>query len=350
MKTKQFISTIILGLCSFLNFGQISSFQITSYGGSTGTLGTASAFFGYQAGKNVTASTGGNSFFGNKAGNTVTTGTGNNLFGASAGGAITTGSNNAMFGVSNSSITTGSQNSYFGSNAGPYTNSNNIVCIGNNTMNYNTTASLMNCTAIGSEAGLYGYGNENIFLGYRSGYNKTCNNSIFIGNNVAETANNRLLINNDASTPLIWGDFLLDQVKLNGKVGVGAVTTFPTLAGAVDVSNYKLFVTGGILTEEVRVNLRGTNGLWADYVFNKDYKLPSLQEVEKQIQEKGHLANMPSAKEVKENGIELGEMAKMQQEKIEELTLYIIEQNKTNEKQSKEIAELKALVNKLINK
>ena len=137
------------------------------------------------------------------------------------------------------------------------------------------------------------------------------------------------------------------KVKSNGKVGIGTFNTFPTTAGSISLSNYKLFVKGGILTEEVRISLQST---WADYVFNKDYKLMPLNKVEDFIQKNGHLQNVPSAKEVKENGIELGEMAKIQQEKIEELTLYIIEQNKTNEKQTKEIEELKVLVKTLIEK
>ena len=125
-----------------------------------------------------------------------------------------------------------------------------------------------------------------------------------------------------------------------GKVAIGGSDVvpfgnFPTTSGAVNnVANYNLFVKGGILTEEVRVSLATT---WADYVFSKDYKMPTLPELEKKIQEKGHLPNMPSAQEVKENGIELGEMAKMQQEKIEELTLYIIQINK-------ELQELKAKI------
>ncbi len=108
-----------------------------------------------------------------------------------------------------------------------------------------------------------------------------------------------------------------------------------------------MFVKGGILTEEVRVSLQTT---WADYVFNKDYKLPTLQEVENHIKEKGHLINVPSTKEVAENGIELGEMTKIQQEKIEELILYTIDQQKQLDKQTKEIEELKTLVNNLVQK
>ncbi|MEO8235447.1 MAG: hypothetical protein ABI549_08540, partial [Flavobacterium sp.] len=97
-----------------------------------------------------------------------------------------------------------------------------------------------------------------------------------------------------------------------------------------------------IIAEGVDVGV-SLNSTWADYVFSKEYKLPTLQEVERQIQEKGHLFNLPSAKEVAENGISLGEMAKIQQEKIEELTLYLIQQNK-------EIEELKALVKTLVQK
>ncbi|WP_165819332.1 hypothetical protein [Flagellimonas aquimarina] len=65
---------------------------------------------------------------------------------------------------------------------------------------------------------------------------------------------------------------------------------------------------------------------WADYVFKENYDLPTLEEVEKHIQEKGHLINIPSAEEVEENGIQLGKMNKLLLEKIEELTLYTLQQ------------------------
>lgn len=101
-----------------------------------------------------------------------------------------------------------------------------------------------------------------------------------------------------------------------GNVGIGTVTP---------PAGYKLAVAGKIIAEELKVQLQTS---WPDYVFTNDYKLPTLEEVEKQIKEKGHLKNVPSAQEVKENGIELGEITRIQQEKIEELTLYIIELNK----------------------
>ena len=105
-----------------------------------------------------------------------------------------------------------------------------------------------------------------------------------------------------------------------------------------------------IWAQEVRVR----TDLWADYVFAEDYKLSSLKEVEQYISENGHLPNVPSAKQVMEDGIEVGEMTKIQQEKIEELTLYAIAQDKQIdaqqkmlEEQQKQIDELKAAVKAL---
>ncbi len=108
--------------------------------------------------------------------------------------------------------------------------------------------------------------------------------------------------------------------------------------GTTDTKGYKLGVKGKIAAEEVKVALY-TN--WPDYVFEKDYKLPSLEEVENHITKNGHLQNIPSAKEVEENGIHLGEMNAKLLQKIEELTLYMIEQNKKTELLSKEVESLK---------
>jgi hypothetical protein len=83
----------------------------------------------------------------------------------------------------------------------------------------------------------------------------------------------------------------------------------------------------------------------SDYVFEPDYDLLSLQEVESFIQQKKHLPDIPSAEEFKENGVGLGEMDDMLLRKIEELTLYVIELKKENENQAIEIQELKTKLN-----
>lgn len=125
---------------------------------------------------------------------------------------------------------------------------------------------------------------------------------------------------------------------MSGKVGIG---TFNVSCSTCD--DYLLFVKKGIKTERVKVEVASTAG-WADYVFEKDYDLKTLDEVEAFIVENKHLPEIPSAKEVVENGIELGEMNKLLLQKIEELTLYMIEQNRVNEKQARQIEELKVLV------
>lgn len=141
-------------------------------------------------------------------------------------------------------------------------------------------------------------------------------------------------------------DVSLTRMKItnDGKVAIGSSVgnfTIPQTAGTgTNVENYSLFVKGGILTEEIRVSLANT---WADYVFEKDYDLKSLNEVEDYIHTNGHLPNVPSAAQVAEEGIELGEMTKIQQEKIEELTLYLIQQQK-------EIEALKVMVKALSQK
>ncbi|MFT5822280.1 MAG: hypothetical protein ACI8ZM_003536 [Crocinitomix sp.] len=107
-----------------------------------------------------------------------------------------------------------------------------------------------------------------------------------------------------------------------GRVGIGTTNT-PTTIGGQNISAYRLFVKGGILADEVRVRTG-----WADYVFADEYKLPTLKEVGTFINENGHLPNVPSAAQVEEEGIEIGEITRIQQEKIEELTLYMIEMQK----------------------
>ena len=99
--------------------------------------------------------------------------------------------------------------------------------------------------------------------------------------------------------------------------------------GTLDPQGYKLAVNGTIRAKEIKVDSD-----WADFVFKKDYKLPTLGEVKKHIAEKGTLPGIPSESDVKANGVSLGEVNALLLQKIEELTLYVI-------KQQEEINELK---------
>jgi len=93
----------------------------------------------------------------------------------------------------------------------------------------------------------------------------------------------------------------------------------------------RLSVNGKIRAHEIKVETAN----WPDYVFAQDYQLPSLKETEKHIKEKGHLPGIPSAEEVKTNGVDLGEMNAKLLQKIEELTLHLIDQNKLIQTQQK---------------
>lgn len=95
--------------------------------------------------------------------------------------------------------------------------------------------------------------------------------------------------------------------------------------GTADSQGHKLAVNGSMIAESVKVKLSAN---WPDFVFRPDYRLRSLNETEQFIAKNGHLPEIPSAKEVEENGINVGEMNSKLLQKIEELTLHLINQNK----------------------
>jgi hypothetical protein len=97
---------------------------------------------------------------------------------------------------------------------------------------------------------------------------------------------------------------------------------------------YKLNVNGKIRANEVKVYTG-----WADFVFAPNYRLRPLSEVESFIKANGHLPEIPSAKEVEADGVNIGETQSKLLQKIEELTLYLIEQNKKLEEQNKKLEE-----------
>jgi hypothetical protein len=111
-----------------------------------------------------------------------------------------------------------------------------------------------------------------------------------------------------------WGDLM--SFRGDGRIGIW--TTAPA-------TGYALSVNGKIMCEELRVQLSES---WPDYVFADNYTLPSLKIVESFIQANRHLPNIPSAKEIEKEGLGVGDMQKRMMEKIEELTLYIIQQQK----------------------
>ncbi|WP_062057786.1 shufflon system plasmid conjugative transfer pilus tip adhesin PilV [Sediminicola sp. YIK13] len=119
--------------------------------------------------------------------------------------------------------------------------------------------------------------------------------------------------------------FLFSSIT-NGYIGIGT-----------NIPDSKLTVKGNIHAEEVKVDLSVPG---PDYVFKEGYDLMSLSEIQNYIKSNGHLPNIPSAKEMEANGIELGVMNMKLLEKIEELTLYILDAEKNDNEQ-------KAMIDKL---
>ncbi len=118
------------------------------------------------------------------------------------------------------------------------------------------------------------------------------------------------------------------SLSSSGYVGIGTIN--PT---------EKLDVNGTIRAKEVRIE----NTNWPDYVFSKNYQLPSLSEVSRHIEENKHLPGIPSAEEVAKEGVNLSEMNAKLLQKIEEMTLYMIQQQK-------EINELKQRIDNVEQK
>lgn len=161
---------------------------------------------------------------------------------------------------------------------------------------------------------------------------QTTNYYPFINFNPAASGNAGLVFReNSAILAWWWRDGGSDLVRINnsasstrnditinsdGRVGIGTST---------HATGYALSVNGKAVCTEVLVDEVAN---WPDYVFGEDYDLMSLSELEQHIKENNHLPGIPSAATVEENGVLLGEMQKKLLEKIEELTLYTIEQNK----------------------
>jgi hypothetical protein len=114
------------------------------------------------------------------------------------------------------------------------------------------------------------------------------------------------------------------SIVQNGTVGIGTS----------DTKGFKFAVAGNMIAEKMVVKLASA---WPDYVFEPNYKLPTLSYVEKYIQEHGHLPGVTSAKEIEEKGIDVAETQVQLLKKIEELTLYVIELKKEMDQLKKQV-------------
>lgn len=330
---------------------QIStSTECVQCGGESGRRGDYSSVLGYD-----------NSATGNY---TISGGQGNNASGETA---VALGYNNTASGIKSIAIGYGSQSTY-----------NNAISIG-----YKSVSSGVNSIAIGMYAKaqsnhgivigkgysevspllnnvsgiMFGFGSSKptMFISSSNGENKT--GKVAIGNTttpqaklhviadsnedadiflqnsgagrttaiIFQNTDNKISVNSSGMMTMNAGSFSLT----GGNVGIGCAPN----------GGYALSIDGGLLSTKVSI-IEVED--WPDYVFSKDHDLMSLDELELYIEKNSHLPSVPSREEVLKNGINVAQMNSVLLEKIEELTLYVIELQKQIEKQQNEIKELKA--------
>lgn len=178
---------------------------------------------------------------------------------------------------------------------------------------------------------LNGNGNSAINFSSAPGYGFRISNTFPI----SEKAQLRISVAN----PVAGAYSTAMVINTDGKIGIGTI-----FAGNApyEYSEYRLYVKDGIRTEKVKVDI-GT-GSWGDFVFKADYNLMPLTELQKYIKAQNHLPNVPSAKEIEKQGLNLGEMQRLQMIKIEELTLYLLELKKENDELRERVQKLEKQV------
>ena len=339
-------------------FGAYSGYS--NIGGSYNLFGGTNAGFSNSSGQY-------NIFLGSNSGFSTTTGGYNLVMGAYAGYYNVGGTNNAFIGTNAGfSNTTGTQNVFIGSIAGNVnTTGNNNTCIGY--LSNVVSGTLTNATAIGASSSV------------------STSNTVVLGNAATTVTGTGLgagvsglkfaNLTSASSTTAVGGSKVL-SVDATGNVVLVALTTgtVNSVGGPVTDATWKnqdgylynnsttgvvingtgldgnsLIVKGGVLSKEVNVKVEGSES-WPDYVFKPSYKRMTLDEVEKFININGHLPNVASATEMEATGNNLNKTDIKLLEKVEELTLYLLEMKKANEVQNAEIQNLKKQVKSLRKK
>jgi len=274
----------------------------------SGKQGDHNRFTGYNNGSSITTGLK-NTFIGSTAIQNNTSEFYNVYLGYTSGTTNTTSSRNVFLGSFKRRFNISSSFNRFTS----HSSSERKTTVGFNNFLGSYTGSYN--TFLGNRAAyLSNTGTGNVYLGNYAGYKNKNSKSVFIDcqTGYIELGVERLYIDNSStSTSLIYGDFTTNQLGVNSyKIPTG----------------YTFTVKRKMIGEEFKIKLQAD--AWLGFVFNKEYNLPTLIKVEKYVKKKGHLQNIPNAKEVAKNGILLGEMNAKLLQKVEELYLYTIQQEK----------------------
>ena len=344
----------------FSNVGGRFNTFIGLNSGYANTAGENNTFIGQRAGFSNQGGNG-NLFVGAESGRANTSGTFNTFLGNGAGYSNLGGGNNTFVGLNSGFKTTGSenvalgrdaglenvggqQNTFIGTGAGvnPGVTVSNAVAIG-----YNSRVSVSNALVLGN--------NVNVGIGTSSPTAR-----LEVSSGVANTAGLKLTNLTNTSPASVTGATKFLSVDGSGNVVLASLNASPRVAtssDAVGVSesywqlaggrlsnssgeavvigkgisklggNYGLYVEKGILTEKVKVAIKNTSD-WSDFVFAPGYQLRKLSEVERFIKSHGHLPGVPSAAQVVAEGVDMAKMDATLLQKIEELTLYMVDMKK----------------------
>ncbi|WP_461079732.1 hypothetical protein [Spirosoma flavus] len=350
--------------------------------GKTTMTGSQNTFVGFMTGSQSTTGSQ-NTFIGSYAGSSNTIGINNTFLGFTAGRTNATGDFNVFVGYqAGFDNFSGDNNMFLGSNAGQRNRSGNNNAFVGPGAGFNNLSGNQN-TFLGNQAGFNSLGNNNTFVGVDAGKNNTnggnntmlghnaqpvsgsLQNAVAIGYNATVALNNAIVLGDPANTSIAVGigtdspQFPLDvrgiiNLRNNGRIKFAHLSN-PLFQGTTDQ-----FLTVNEVGETVlaRHRLRIDNVTqWSDKVFAPTYQLPTLSEVERYITLHRHLSNVPSAQDVVKEGVDLVRMNATLLEKVEELTLYSIQQDKMikqqqldNQKLKQEMVELKALVKQVLEK
>ena len=311
----------------------------TNYGTGSGTLGDYSTYFGYNSGAASTSSADYNSFFGTESGLKLTTGMYNTFIGRSSGYNNITGSGNTFVGYYAGYANTGSGNVFIGKYAGQNETGSNKLYVDNSS----TTTPLIYgdfSTNLLRFYGTIGVGSNTVRDEINFDLSLVNQNSkISFGDNATIGSNAANCFVGEYGSSFDGTNTDTDKLHLHGKYGFyfttgesgliagQAMTILENRNVGIGTTNpgAKLDVNGKIRCEEVEVIVDVPS---SDFVFEAGYQLKPLSEVETFVKENKHLPEIPSAAEFKQNGYKVGEMDDLLLRKIEQLTLYIIEQEK----------------------
>ncbi len=340
--------------------------------------GNQNTFIGAFAGENNTTG-GGNAFIGKDAGKSNVSGN-DNLFLGNGSGYFNEGGNENIFlgRQAGDNNLDGFSNIAIGSRAGSQNNDgNHNIAIGELALGdpVNSPVAIINNIALGFRAGEDATGNSNIIIGNESGQSVAGSNNVLLGNDIVSYGSNNtflgsgtsaLLSSPNGATAIGYGATISQNNSIilgeasNTLVKVGIGTTSPDMKlhiegegfdllkvtsngnnafrvlGNRDVivdhellintttgkPGYEVSVNGQIACEEVLVQ---ASEAWPDYVFAEDYSLMDFKALRTYLQQNQHMPGIPSAKEVAANGVKVGDMQKRLLEKIEEMTLYILQ-------------------------